>query len=848
MKVKKLLTLLLVSAAMSACSLNGAGSESSGSSANSQSSPSSDVTSSSDAGSSNSSDSSDSSSSSSSSSSSAAPTLASIAVTANPTKANYDTDDTALDLAGLVVTATMSDGSTSAVTDYQVSDVDFSTPGQKTVTVTYQGQTATFQINVAQAKPTAWDADAVALFAANVYGYNVPFFYGPDVGVGDFTWTQGRNGAVYAEGGEVNAAAALDQNALKAVADLFIADGFVASKSIDLENQVYYYVLSKNVEYQSIQRELQVRIAAASGTRLGAAQGQFYIDIMDPYIYSWADLGLEELLQAYFQTTEDIPDLPAGAKFSKADYSNYTMAYMQYGMSYVNLYVICDGNYALSIANAYGAAQWSMFQPSEDSYFAISPQESLRVDGTYDEDDGELTLKFSVPAAYPENVVTVAGLLGVSKYEFTKYSNTIYYVQDETELQGEEADLEDLFLRFDALLTAGNVLTQKGSVQAGEDSISANYFNEEKKLKVSLEVTSELDEENNVVYEYGIVVSEFVEIPAIVKDICEAIEESEYDFTSDPDGDWYAQFPLPVNTSDDDIKYYLSYYAYCLVNAENIEDPFEAIGQIDSDGRGGFYIDLANQTKKVEFWVYKTTENDVVTAITLQISIGDYQVPQSALKDALAAKLGITFKWSQSDQNFWFNGTVTFGEGESYKDVVNAFENALLEVSEDAEELSNDSSSNYYVSVWYCPEGYFDFQCWEQNGVVKTLVSFTMYDQSIPLQVNVIGTQLGARVENNNGQYQALVDTFYYYRYYYTEGYTAAQLAQIGDIIIGSVGSTLIGFALQGTIGFDANNILTGTYFNETTGMTVVLTMPYDENEETIGVLATIIPPQAPQA
>ena len=92
--------------------------------------------------------------SSSSSSSSEAATLSSITVTA-PTKVAYTTADTALDLAGMVVTANYSDNSSEVVAQgYTVSQVDFSTPGQKTVTVTYEGKTATFNVTVANQKFT----------------------------------------------------------------------------------------------------------------------------------------------------------------------------------------------------------------------------------------------------------------------------------------------------------------------------------------------------------------------------------------------------------------------------------------------------------------------------------------------------------------------------------------------------------------------------------------------------------------------------------------------------------------------------------------------------------------------
>ena len=94
------------------------------------------------------------SSSSSSSSSKPVVTLVSIAVTA-PTKVAYTTADTALDLTGMVVTAKYSDNSTRVITEgYTVSTVDFSTPGTKTVTVTFEGKTGTFDITVANQKFT----------------------------------------------------------------------------------------------------------------------------------------------------------------------------------------------------------------------------------------------------------------------------------------------------------------------------------------------------------------------------------------------------------------------------------------------------------------------------------------------------------------------------------------------------------------------------------------------------------------------------------------------------------------------------------------------------------------------
>ena len=74
-------------------------------------------------------------------------TLTSIEVTTNPTKLEYVTGED-LDLTGMVVTATFSDKTTTPITDYTVSGYDKYKAGTQTITVTYQGLTATFSVNV----------------------------------------------------------------------------------------------------------------------------------------------------------------------------------------------------------------------------------------------------------------------------------------------------------------------------------------------------------------------------------------------------------------------------------------------------------------------------------------------------------------------------------------------------------------------------------------------------------------------------------------------------------------------------------------------------------------------------
>ena len=72
--------------------------------------------------------------------------LLSISLT-GPNKTTYQIGES-LDLTGLMVIGTYSDGSTKTITDYQVSQVDLSTSGTKTVTITKDDQSATFTIIV----------------------------------------------------------------------------------------------------------------------------------------------------------------------------------------------------------------------------------------------------------------------------------------------------------------------------------------------------------------------------------------------------------------------------------------------------------------------------------------------------------------------------------------------------------------------------------------------------------------------------------------------------------------------------------------------------------------------------
>ena len=121
--------------------------------------------------------------------------LASIAVTAQPNKTQYQVNDT-LDTTGLVVTATYSDGSSKDVTaNITIQDVDMTTTGEKVVSFTYSenGSTlfASFIITVNQSSQGSEDDHGQEdddYVDTGEYGYN--HFNGY---YGQLTWSNGED-------------------------------------------------------------------------------------------------------------------------------------------------------------------------------------------------------------------------------------------------------------------------------------------------------------------------------------------------------------------------------------------------------------------------------------------------------------------------------------------------------------------------------------------------------------------------------------------------------------------------------------------------------------------------------
>ena len=94
------------------------------------------------------------------------PTVTGISVKTQPAKTEYWVGES-LNTTGLTLTATYSDGSTKTITEgFTVSGFSSTTAGTKTVTVTYEGKTATFTVQVKEVEP---DEDAPKIVVGTVH-------------------------------------------------------------------------------------------------------------------------------------------------------------------------------------------------------------------------------------------------------------------------------------------------------------------------------------------------------------------------------------------------------------------------------------------------------------------------------------------------------------------------------------------------------------------------------------------------------------------------------------------------------------------------------------------------------
>ena len=96
-----------------------------------------------------------------------------ISIKTQPNQTVYEVNDQ-LNLAGLVLEVIYEDGSKSEVAEgFDVSQVDMSTVGEKTITVTYQGKTAAFKVTVKETEKPVVTLESITISGPSKTEYKI---------------------------------------------------------------------------------------------------------------------------------------------------------------------------------------------------------------------------------------------------------------------------------------------------------------------------------------------------------------------------------------------------------------------------------------------------------------------------------------------------------------------------------------------------------------------------------------------------------------------------------------------------------------------------------------------------
>ena len=765
MKVKKLFTLLLASSMLiaacdtstkSSTSAPASSADGTSVSSNESSNPASSSADTSSAASSSASSSSNPASSASSqqssaSSSSAAPvvTLESITVTA-PTKLAYLTTDTALDLAGMVVTANYSDGSSVAITDgFTVSAVDFSTAGEKEVTVTFEGKTDSFTITVTAAVPTDWSAAEKAIMSENLYGYTVPFFSGSELGYGNLEWTS-SNGFAFVEGdANVAAAEAGQDSPLKPVADLLVADGWsIVSAPAGTS---YSYTLEKVVTYQEADHYLRTRIATANAQGSFAASGTFYAEFNDGYYYSWAESGFEALVKQVMGYEEDIPDLPAGPRYLKSDARLIPLYAQYYGYTQFTVYGV-DEDYAISCLQLLENANWILSESDEEDfdYLCVSPEHIIGLYVAFDAVKGQLVLLFDFAPEVPDYVNKVAGVFNIqgSGYAFSydEDEKVYYYIFPETLGDGETyGDLVDKYVNT-YLTNAEDGFRKQGDIRTGEDFAYDLYVSGF--LGAAVYVYACSTESGAIVVQ--IMVQPYVDVPEqFIPAMTLLGADPSKAHTEKGETLYHAYFDASV-TLQDGIKHFTD-----ILDADTTLN-FKVVVPVTEDtlqGSGAqcYYCVYANNNVSIEFLAFVADDGRT----DVQMRFADYTpAPESPWVDAFAQGLNIKFTWNSEDLEFVYGAVIQFNQGDTFDAIASDIAAQLLAVDNTLELLASQKGSSYTILTYFGDYGCVEIQAFTNDGqVYRIRIGITLFaDPEADPVLNAIGALLGSQLVESTQQ------------------------------------------------------------------------------------------------
>ena len=338
----------------SSSTLSSSNSSSSASSAASSSQTSSSAQSSSSAvSSSSSSSSSASSSSSSSSSSSVAPILMDISLNTDNVKKNYEQGER-LNLTGLVVTASYDNGSTAVIPEgeYTTDPANNSVldeTGSKSITVTYQNVSKTFDIVVSKKVKTDWTTAEAKIMSDNLQGIVLPYT-GYEESVVTYNTTYE---VVYINGGD-------SKNHLAEYGNKLTGDGFTVS-IIGADT----YSFSKKVNTSKGETSIK-------GTFYNDDNDQFYLEAYDAYYNNFPAAIAAEFAADYY-STEVLPAFPA----DRYQVDQQDCAIFCYTSS-----TTAEADYSSILRNA----AWNVSDTADSNGFftAVAPGETYMVYYRYD--------------------------------------------------------------------------------------------------------------------------------------------------------------------------------------------------------------------------------------------------------------------------------------------------------------------------------------------------------------------------------------------------------------------------------------------------------------------------------
>ena len=764
MKVKKLLTLVLAAALMVGCNSN----TNSGSGDNGQSSvaPSSDNSSGGGA------------SDDSSGGQQQTATLTSISVS-GPTNKNYFLGDEDLDLEGLVVTASYSDGTTRnlSASEYQIDEnVDFRKEGDYPVTVTFEDKTASFTVNVA--KPVDWSNGLKTIMGQILHGYVAPFFFGPDYNLGYLSWRYSTDRAFVVATGDANIAEPEEgqDSPLKPIVDLLIANGFKVTVEPDptAAKPTYRYELRKELD-AGYAVDAELSLLGADGKTFASA-GKFYIALSDPYYYSWEETGYEAEIQSICHSEVDIPNLPNGR------YSRAIEGFKIEGNSYDSVaqcfgYESCVPVHVTDLPDSFDYSQFLSSIAASDDWSLASASFATDMDAVGLSSDGKMRIlvgyqaaKAAVPAqgtegedgyvpaqpaepaemmvvffrykAAPTMVDYVSEDLGLPAFAFEKESSSeySYYLQAPAAVVQAAESLDDIrdWLAAD-LVATGDDGAKYRFEQIDADGYPGIYSKGTYafvKGEVDVQVTIYAVYSPAYGYYLEMMVEPYFGADDETKAICNFLGINPLALSTDENGD----STYMKRISDPDNAYttpgsLVTIYAAPLFNdfmAYYNEQEYVLALEPWSNGPVALsetvsYMTFSSDTKTVSIYAQlsvddndtpEDTSDDVATKIVvIYFDIYNPQ-PQSAWVDSLRtglAEYGITFRWDNTNVLFFAGGAVTLGEGETTASTVNDLKELVLAIDDSMRVLAESSDSFYDEMKLYCATGYVDIQVWDDN-------------------------------------------------------------------------------------------------------------------------------------